>query len=64
MKFGFSGPVTPCGWRCINEIGVIGAVAARINVPILRGDDERVLVQIVRDEVCDLFGKGVAALNR
>ena len=64
MELGLGGPCNTVRGPGVHEIRVIGKVGAGIDVPVLSGDDERVLIEVVRDEIRDLFGNRVATFDR
>ena len=48
---------------CVDEIRLLRKVRTRVDVPVLGGDDHRVLVGVLRDKVCDPLGRRVSSLD-
>lgn len=57
----FGVPALPCTRPGVYEIGLIGPMGSRIDMPILCGRDICVLATMFGNIPCDAFGHGVTA---
>ena len=50
-------------WPGVHEVGVVRKMLARVNMPILRGDNQIVFVAVLGDEIGNALGTGISALD-
>jgi hypothetical protein len=63
VQFGLGRSRHPVLGPGVHEVGRVREVGAGVDVPVLGGDEELVLVRVLRDEIGDPLGNGIAAFD-